>query len=474
MEGGSMLVKLRIRTVKVRKANSHLLKGDDKFISGVVTYSVTGYSGRRRFVLALGTDSSKVASGLLGKINEVVAAGPNCPTWLELAERLPAYTFEFIARECGYVKPAQLKSIPVARASWADLRANYIADLDRKILDETFTESSKTNYLQTLFAFDRFVEEQGFTSLDQITEDVIKDKFKPWRKKSILSRKNSGKKANRLSFDLTVLRAAFNFQGDEKRVRRNAWLEAGFRIVENPVPSMKKDKKPGANPEEETKPFSDEELARIRSAAALRTYQDSVGRDYQLPHGTDALAVELLLRTGLRRCDAATLQWKAIRFDKGTGGMIQVSAKKNGEPILLPIHKHLGPLLRAEKVRQNPAETDAVLRNPLTGRMYDRDGKGLYRRLNELGNRLGIVEVRPHRFRCTFAVNALRRGASIVQIAAWLGDKPETVSAHYLPTSEAMSEETRKLLDSDDAGFDVALPAEAVPEIGRGRKANVA
>jgi integrase len=455
-----MLVKLRLREVKVRKANSHLLKGVDKFIPGVVTYSITGYSGRKRFVLALGTDSSKIASGLLGKVNEVVAAGPTCPTWLELAERLPSYTFEFLSKECGYVKPSTPRTIPVTQASWSDLRANYIADLDRKILDELFTESSKRNYLQTLATFDKFAEDQGFTTLDQVTEDVIKDKFKPWRKKAILSRNNSGKRANRLSFDLTVLRAAFNFQGDEKRVRRNAWTEAGFQIGQNPVPSMKKDKKPGANPENETKPFSDEELVKLRVAASLRYYKDVVGREYHLPYGSDALAVELLLRTGLRRCDVATLQWETIRFDMGSGGMIQVSAKKNGEPIFLPIHKHLAPLLRMEKARQNPDKSDAVLRNPLTGRIYDSEGKGLYRRLNELGKRLGIEDVRPHRFRCTFAVNALRRGASLIQIAAWLGDKPETISAHYLPTSEAMSEETRRLLDSDDAGVQVSSPAE--------------
>jgi integrase len=457
-----MLVKLRVREVKVRKANSHLLQGEDKFIPGVVTYSVAGYSGGERFVLALGTDSSKIAHGLVGKINEVVAAGINCPTWLEMAERLPSYTFEFLSKECGYVKIELPKVKPTTKATWVDLRANYVADLDRKILDETFTESSKKNYIHTLIAFDRFIEEQGFATLDQITEDVIKDRFRPWRKKAILGRKNSGKKANRLSFDLTVLRAAFNFQGDEKRVRRNAWTEAGFRIMQNPVPSMKKNKKPGANPEDETKPFSDQELVKLRVAASLRSYKDVVGREYHLPYGSDALAVELLLRTGLRRCDAATLQWGAIRFDMGSGGMIRVSAKKNGEPIFLPIHKHLAPLLRTEKVRQNPEKSDAVLRNPLTGKTYDSEGKGLYRRINELGKRLGIEDVRPHRFRCTFAVNALRRGASIVQIAAWLGDKPETISAHYLPTSEAMSEETRRLLDSDDAGVDTLIPAEPV------------
>jgi integrase len=107
-----------------------------------------------------------------------------------------------------------------------------------------------------------------------------------------------------------------------------------------------------------------------------------------------------------------------------------------------------------KKIRKNPAETDTVLRSPLNGKSYDSDGKALYRRLNALGKRLGIQDVRPHRFRCSFAVDALLKGASVKQIAEWLGDKPETVSAHYLPMSEAMSEQTRNLLGRKDAGIE--------------------
>jgi integrase len=108
-----------------------------------------------------------------------------------------------------------------------------------------------------------------------------------------------------------------------------------------------------------------------------------------------------LLRTGLRRCDAATLRWEHIRFDLA-GGMIRVSAKKNGEDIFMPIHSELAPLLRAEKARRNPRQHETVLLNPLTGQAYDSDGKGLYRRMLPLGARLGINKVRPHRFRCSF------------------------------------------------------------------------
>lgn len=81
------------------------------------------------------------------------------------------------------------------------------------------------------------------------------------------------------------------------------------------------------------------------------------------------------------------------------------------------------------------------------------------RALIPLGKRLGIQDVRPHRFRCSFAVDALLKGASVKQIAEWLGDKPETVSAHYLPMSEAMSEQTRKHPGRKDAGIEAMTAA---------------
>jgi integrase len=125
--------------------------------------------------------------------------------------------------------------------------------------------------------------------------------------------------------------------------------------------------------------------------------------------GTDLLAFELLQRTGLRRCDAATLQSKHIRFDMGEG-MLQVNTKKNGQPIFMPVHKHLAPLLRAETTCRNPSETDAVLVSPDNGKPYDLNSKRLYARMTAIGNRIGIKKVRSHRFRCNFAVDALLKG----------------------------------------------------------------
>ena len=57
-------------------------------------------------------------------------------------------------------------------------------------------------------------------------------------------------------------------------------------------------------------------------------------------------------------------------------------------------------------------------------------------------------------------MDALMKGAKPIQIAEWLGDKLETVVAHYLPMSDAMSESTRATLERTDAGIEAMHPAQ--------------
>jgi integrase len=444
-----MRVNLKCTAVEVRNPASRIAKGAPE-TTGAVRYKVTGSADGQRVYLALGTDHKGTAERRVRDIETACVIGPDARTWndawLALEERLPKKTFDYFAGKAGYEKAERAK-VSGTKPTWAILRASYEAALDRKILDGDMVESSKVNYLQTLKEFDKFVQVSNITFLDQITDDTITEEFKPWRKRAILSSKQSGKKASRLAFDLTILRAVFN------HTKSKAWIRAGFAPLENPVPATKKDQKPGANPENKTMPFTAEELTKLQATASLKYIEDSKGRKYALKFGTDLLAFELLRRTGLRRCDAATLQWKHIRFDMGEG-MLQVSARKNGEPIFMPIHKGLAPLLRAEKARRNPSENETVLVSPDNGKAYDINGKRLYARLMALGKRVGINKVRPHRFRCNFAVDALLKGANVNQIAEWLGDTTETVAKHYLPISTAMSESTRNILDRDDAGID--------------------
>lgn len=165
-------------------------------------------------------------------------------------------------------------------------------------------------------------------------------------------------------------------------------------------------------------------------------------------YGTYLPAFELLLHTGLRRGDPIALPWKNVKFDLN---VITLRAGKNSAEVKIPIHNDLFPVLRAEYERQTkvlgsrPKDSSPVLLNPETGDPYSRSG--LNRALEGWGRRTEIDEVRPHRFRCTFAVHCLLKGLDVRRVATLLGDKVQTVVDHYLPMSKALAQQAADILN---------------------------
>jgi len=72
----------------------------------------------------------------------------------------------------------------------------------------------------------------------------------------------------------------------------------------------------------------------------------------------------------------------------------------------------------------------------------------LYQRIKALGQRAGVADARPHRFRDTFAVDMLTRGASPYDVAKILGDTIETIEKHYTPFVKELRERVRGLLET--------------------------
>src|SRR6267154_5107667 len=106
-----MLVNLRYKEVKVRRRNSHLYKGDDKF-TGIVTYSVVvGAFDGERIRLSLGTEEKNAAIRRVSKIEKACAEGPQSLLWAELQDSLPLPTFKFFADHVGYVIEKSRKAI---------------------------------------------------------------------------------------------------------------------------------------------------------------------------------------------------------------------------------------------------------------------------------------------------------------------------------------------------------------------------
>jgi integrase len=65
-----------------------------------------------------------------------------------------------------------------------------------------------------------------------------------------------------------------------------------------------------------------------------------------------------------------------------------------------------------------------------------------------LGRRAGVPNVHPHRFRDTFAVDLLLRGASPYDVAKMLGDTIETVEKHYMPFVRELRDRVRRILEN--------------------------
>jgi integrase len=65
-----------------------------------------------------------------------------------------------------------------------------------------------------------------------------------------------------------------------------------------------------------------------------------------------------------------------------------------------------------------------------------------------LGRRAAVSNVHPHRFRDTFAVDLLLRGASPYDVAKMLGDTIETVEKHYMPFVRELRDRVRRILEN--------------------------
>jgi site-specific recombinase XerD len=76
--------------------------------------------------------------------------------------------------------------------------------------------------------------------------------------------------------------------------------------------------------------------------------------------------------------------------------------------------------LEAERDRRKPDLQECVLLHP--GTREPLSVKRICGRMKALGRRAGVANVHPHRFRDTFAVDMLARGASPYDVAKLLGD----------------------------------------------------
>ena len=196
-------------------------------------------------------------------------------------------------------------------------------------------------------------------------------------------------------------------------------------IEKNPV---RLDGRPGDNPEGGAQPFTGDELAKLRGVA-----------------GEDLLTFQLFRWTGLRRSDAIALTWGEIDWQAAEINRLTQKRKKR---VLLPIPQELLFALEAERDRRQPDLQDRVLLNPGTHKPLS--AKRIYERVKALGRRAGVPNAHPHRFRDTFAVDMLARGASPYDVAKLLGDTVSTVEKHYAPFVKELRDRARRFMENGE------------------------
>jgi len=414
-----MICKLNYKAVRVRRPNSHLFKGGDKF-TGTVTFSVVGMLDHTPVRLSLGTEEKSAALRRVSKIERAVADGPKSPLWHELDESLPPKTFKFFADRVGYVS-SQAKST-YANPTWQSLRDSFEFEMERLIANKArgagaeegvMSASTRNRYNQTIRHFTTFLADAN-TLLNDIQPSTI-EMFKVDRQKKIALLKQS-RGGTSVALDIAVLHRMFAFA-----------VKKGL-MSHKPI-DLQNESKPGKNPKNGARPFTAEELAKLREAA-----------------GKDLFLLLLLRWTGLRSSDVMNLLWENIHFERGVNGEIEVLTQKRSKIAIIPLSTELRNALEDVRSKRKSRPDDLVVYNPENGQPFT-SRKRMYERAKALGIRAGVRRVTPHCFRDTFACDMLARGTSIFDVAKMLADTVDTVEKHYAQFVPAARDAAQNLMD---------------------------
>lgn len=365
-----------------------------------------GSGERDRIRLSLGTANGDAAQICLSKIERALAEGPTSLLWKELGSLLPPETFSKLAGIAGYQPMPE-----VPRHTWEDLAAKFKAYMVHRVALDKMRDSTRSRYEQACKAFGEFLKSRAMSCLDEITRPVIED-FKAWQLARAAKKKFS-RGGRGVVLDTAILHRIFGYAVECELLDKNPVRLEG---------------RPGDSADCGAQPFKAAELTKLRDAA-----------------GRDLLAFLLLRWTGLRGSDVVGLRFGEIDWETRE---INRLTQKRRKRVILPIHQELFFALEAERDRRNPQPEDRVLLNPETGRPLTRPR--LYERILAIGRRAGVLDAHPHRFRDSFAVDLLARGASPYDVAKLLGDTVETVEKHYAPFVRELRERARRIMESGE------------------------
>ena len=190
-------------------------------------------------------------------------------------------------------------------------------------------------------------------------------------------------------------------------------------------------------------PFTEQDIKTLLAACDRSKPYDRPGKktsDHSRTTGLrDRTIILLLLDTGIRAAELSEMQIQQVDIKNKR---IRVMGKGSKER-LLPISPTTSKAIwRYLSTQRKDEPVDQPLFITLVGRPVTRTG--LLQLLNSLGEKAGVPDCHPHRFRHTFAVNFLRNGGNAYELQMSLGHSTLEMVKTYLSLADADLENAHK------------------------------
>jgi integrase len=144
----------------------------------------------------------------------------------------------------------------------------------------------------------------------------------------------------------------------------------------------------------------------------------------------------------------------ALRKARLTGNKLLLRARKNEADVFVPLPQDVANSLRE---LENPSEY--FFKNGKGKATTDRANWSRY--LETIFELAEVPNAHSHRHRRTFACGLFSAGASIKQVATFLGDSPEVVAKHYSAHVKKHQDDIEALVSQTWASQNAATPASA-------------
>ncbi|HEY9077423.1 MAG TPA: tyrosine-type recombinase/integrase [Anaerolineaceae bacterium] len=187
----------------------------------------------------------------------------------------------------------------------------------------------------------------------------------------------------------------------------------------------------------EIQPLSETEIKALHKAIDRTAPSKGERQPFTMPRSTayrDRAITMLLLDTGIRASELCRLTVKDLDLQSGSITVRPHLSGIKSRPRVIPIGNITKKALWRYLATRNTEYRGDELFFSREGHPLDRDS--LRKLLVRLGDRASVLNVHPHRFRHTFAIQYLRNGGDVFTLQRILGHTTLSMVQHYLALAD--------------------------------------